>query len=252
MILQAFFGETQTGLGFQFFNSSGSLIGSRVTAGIVSLPETGGYLVDVVLPGAAVGIFWDSTETPAGVSEDLREALREGAPTVEEIAEAVWDEAIADHVAAGSTGEQLSAAGSGGDPWLTVVPGAYADGTAGAALGRLNNTPAENPVALLPAPPANPDLALLVIDVESLIGSAVTDLQIVVALSSDLPEKTDAGRVIVDRDQTMIHSESEPGRYSLTVEKGSEYHLRNRELFGAAGLRVTPTEDVINLNSLIE
>lgn len=142
--------------------------------------------------------------------------------------------------------------GSGSDPWATEVPGAYADGTAGAALGRLNNTPAENPVALLPAPPADPDLALLVIDVESLIGSAVTDLQIVVALSSDLPEKTDAGRVIVDRDQTMIHSESESGRYSLAVEKGSEYHLRNRELFGAAGLRVTPTEDVINLNSLIE
>ena len=249
MILQAFFGETQTGLGFQFFNSSGSLIGSRVTAGIVSLPETGGYLVDVVLPGAAVGIFWDSTETPAGVSEDLREALREGAPTVEEIAEAVWDEAIADHVAAGSTGEQLSAAGSGGDPWLTVVPGEYADGTAGAAVGRLNNTPAENPIAVVPVPPEDPDLCAVYVDTENILGEVVTDLVIEIQLAEDVPVATASGRLVKAGKATMADDKVNAGRYSLAVESGLTYRAVSVELFGNAGkvFEVAAGAEVVNL-----
>lgn len=172
-------------------------------------------------------------------------------PTAAAVADAVLDEVLADHTTAGTTGAALAAAGASGDPWSTVVPASYADGTAGAAIGRLNNTPAANPIAILPDPPEDPDLALLVIDVESLIGVAVTDMEIIVSLSSDLPEKTDAGRVIVDRDQTMTHSASEDGRYSLGVEKGVEYHLRNRDLFGAAGIKVTPSTDVVSINELI-
>lgn len=47
------------------------------------------------------------------------------------IADAVWDEAMADHVAAGSFGEGIANAASAGDPWSTPIPGAYAVGTAG-------------------------------------------------------------------------------------------------------------------------
>jgi hypothetical protein len=56
-------------------------------------------------------------------------------PTDAEIADAVWDEAIAGHATAGSTGAALSAAGSAGDPWTTALPGAYSAGTAGFILG---------------------------------------------------------------------------------------------------------------------
>jgi len=45
-------------------------------------------------------------------------------PTAATIADAVWDEASGDHLAAGSTGAALNAAGSAGDPWTTTLPGA--------------------------------------------------------------------------------------------------------------------------------
>lgn len=51
------------------------------------------------------------------------------------VADAVWDEAIAGHLGAGSTGAALNAAGSAGDPWVTPIPGAYGAGTAGYILG---------------------------------------------------------------------------------------------------------------------
>lgn len=63
------------------------------------------------------------------------------APSAASIADAVWDEAIAGHVAAGSTGEALNAAGGAGDPWITSLPGSYTAGQAGYILGtNLNAT----------------------------------------------------------------------------------------------------------------
>lgn len=57
------------------------------------------------------------------------------------IADQVWDEAIAGHAGAGSTGEALSAAGSAGDPWATALPGAYGAGTAGNIVGNNLDAP---------------------------------------------------------------------------------------------------------------
>ena len=57
------------------------------------------------------------------------------APSAAEIADAVWDEALAGHATVGSAGAALSAAGSAGDPWSTPLPGAYGAGTAGAIVG---------------------------------------------------------------------------------------------------------------------
>lgn len=47
----------------------------------------------------------------------------------------VWDDTLAEHLAAGSTGNALNAAGSAGDPWTTALPGAYGAGTAGKIVG---------------------------------------------------------------------------------------------------------------------
>ena len=52
-----------------------------------------------------------------------------------EIADAVWDEALAGHLTAGSTGAALNAAGAAGDPWTTLLPGVYGAGTAGFIVG---------------------------------------------------------------------------------------------------------------------
>ncbi len=43
----------------------------------------------------------------------------------------VWEDLTGEHLASGSTGESLNAAGAAGDPWTTALPGAYGAGTAG-------------------------------------------------------------------------------------------------------------------------
>lgn len=47
----------------------------------------------------------------------------------------VWDDTLAEHLAAGSTGNALNAAGAAGDPWSTALPGAYGAGSAGKIIG---------------------------------------------------------------------------------------------------------------------
>lgn len=65
-----------------------------------------------------------------------------GGLTAADIADAVWEEAIADHSGtSGSVAEALNAAGSAGDPWVTALPGSYSAGQAGYILGtNLNAT----------------------------------------------------------------------------------------------------------------
>jgi hypothetical protein len=61
-------------------------------------------------------------------------------PTANAIADQVWDELAAGHVTPLTTGALLASAGAASDPLLNAVPGSYAIGTAGAALGRIGNT----------------------------------------------------------------------------------------------------------------
>lgn len=74
---------------------------------------------------ASVGAMATDTITSAALA----------ASAVGEIADGVWDEPLAGHLAAGSTGEALNAAGGAGDPWITNLPGAYTAGQAGFILG---------------------------------------------------------------------------------------------------------------------
>jgi hypothetical protein len=74
----------------------------------------------------------NSVQTDIAVLNDL---------SATEVADAVWDAVLADHLDAGSTGAGLNAAGSAGDPWGTALPGAYGAGTAGKIVGdNLNAT----------------------------------------------------------------------------------------------------------------
>lgn len=56
------------------------------------------------------------------------------APTVGEIADAVWGEALSGHTNPGSAGAGLTAAGNAGDPWAATLPGAYTGNQAGKRL----------------------------------------------------------------------------------------------------------------------
>lgn len=56
-------------------------------------------------------------------------------PTAAAIADAVWDEVLSGHLTPGTTGNALNAAGAAGDPWTTILPGSYGEGTAGKLIG---------------------------------------------------------------------------------------------------------------------
>jgi len=73
--------------------------------------------------------------TAVGLASANLDTQLDALPTAGENADAVWDEPLAGHLAAGSTGEALNAAGAAGDPWTTVLPGAYGAGSAGNILG---------------------------------------------------------------------------------------------------------------------
>lgn len=90
-------------------------------------------------PGAADALLNELVESDAGVARFTANAL-EQAPSgtgasASAIADAVWDEVLADHLTSGTTGAGLNAAGSAGDPWATALPGAYGSGTAGKIIG---------------------------------------------------------------------------------------------------------------------
>jgi len=89
---------------------------------------------------AALTAYDPPTRTEATADKDeVLAALPAEAPSAATVADAVWDEATADHAIAGSTGEAITAAGVAGDPWTAALPGDYADGTAGAILPDLQS-----------------------------------------------------------------------------------------------------------------
>ena len=169
------------------------------------------------------------------------------APTVEQIADGVLDELLSGHVIAGSAGAALAASSASGDPWATVVPDAYADGTAGAAIGRLNNTPAASPVNIIPEPPADPDLTLVYVNTEDMIGAAVTDAVILITLTSAQPALSVEGRAVSNAVRAMVHDDGQPGLYTIELESGLSYRADNSSLFGSTGKAFNLGTTTLNL-----
>ena len=62
-------------------------------------------------------------------------SLTTAPPTSAVIAAAVWDLSTSGHTTGGSFGAAMNAAGSAGDPWSPTLPGSYAAGSAGYAVG---------------------------------------------------------------------------------------------------------------------
>lgn len=100
---------------------------------------------------------------PSGDLDDQLQAL----PTAAEVTDAVWDEVTAGHTTAGTTGKALIDAGSAGDPWTTMLPGAYGAGTAGDIIGNK----LDMPVSDVPTADENAD-ALLKRDWTAVVGEA--------------------------------------------------------------------------------
>jgi hypothetical protein len=99
-------------------------------AGLIGTPAGVSLSADVAAAKtdtAAIKLKTDNLPaSPAAVSD---------IPSAAANASATWDEALAGHATAGTTGKALSDAGAAGDPWATALPGAYGAGTAGEILG---------------------------------------------------------------------------------------------------------------------
>lgn len=97
-----------------------AVIWAALTSGLTTAGSIGKLLVDNI---------------NATISSRLPTSSYTAPPSAAAVSDAVWDETIADHLGAGSTGASLNAAGSAGDPWATALPGAYGAGTAGKIVG---------------------------------------------------------------------------------------------------------------------
>lgn len=126
----------------------GSVTGAvgSVTGAVGSVTgNVGGNVTGTIggLTAAALKDFFDTDSATTYASAVAGSVVKEIAdnagggtpPTAAAIADAVWDETMADHLTGGSTGASLNGAGSAGDPWTTPLPGAYGSGTAGKILG---------------------------------------------------------------------------------------------------------------------
>ena len=121
----------------------GTLVSDIATAvwSAVTRTITGGSLTTSPPTAAQIAdAVWDETLADHAGAGSTGAALSGAtAPTAAAIADAVWDEAIAEHATAGSTGAALAAAQSAGDPWATELPGAYGSGTAGKIVGNIDS-----------------------------------------------------------------------------------------------------------------
>jgi hypothetical protein len=120
-------------------NRLDAAVGTRATSAALATVQADTDDIQSRLPTALVGGRMDASVGAMAANVVTAAALDPTAGA--EIADAVWDEVLAGHLTAGTTGAALNGAGSAGDPWGTALPGAYGAGTAGAILGtNLNAT----------------------------------------------------------------------------------------------------------------
>jgi hypothetical protein len=166
-------------------------------------------------------------------------------PTADAIADAVWDEPMAGHNTAGTAGSQLTAAGASGDPWATVIPGDYEDGTAGAAIGRLNNTPAESPIAVIPAPEEDESLTVVYAYTEDITNEVREGIEITFQLETK-PAKSE--RVLEVAPKTMTTDDE--GYAQIILQRGLTYLVSSKDL-GLNKVPITPAGETFDLLTLI-
>jgi hypothetical protein len=246
MIIQARFGSTQTGLGYQFFDSAGALLGSRVTSGISALPETGSYVATATVPAGAVGVYWSSATSEA--SEDLREALGIAAlPADTAIAAAVRTNLATElgRIDVAVSTRNATAPPSAADIADAVVDENLATGTPGTQTLRGIFAPAtvEAPV-VAPAPPSDGSLSTVYIYTETITNQKTAGIALKFTLASP-PSKSE--RVLETAEQTATTDAD--GFASITLQRNVAYLVD----CAALGLRkpFTPTAATYNLLTLV-
>lgn len=160
------------------FSTLAITVGGAVTAGTVS--DKTGYSLSQAFPSnfSSLAITVGGAVTAGTVSDKTGYSLSTAPPTASAIADAVWDETLADHLTGGSTGSGLNAAGSAGDPWSTALPGAYSAGSAGYILGTNLNATVSSRLssASYSAPPSAATIASAVWDEDIVSGHQTVNM----------------------------------------------------------------------------
>ena len=104
----------------------------------------------------------------------------------------VWDDTLAEHLTAGSTGAALNAAGSAGDPWNTALPGAYGAGTAGKIIGDNINATISSRASQTSVDTIDDFLDTEIATIVTAVGNIETDTQ---DIQSRLPAALVSGRM---------------------------------------------------------
>ena len=143
-VFDALFAASAAGYQVPIWSSAGATVNlSATTIKTATDIETDTQDIQSRLPAAlvsgridaSVGAMAANVLTASAINADAITAAKVAADVSAEIADAVWDETLAGHLGAGSTGEALNAAGAAGDPWTTALPGAYGAGSAGNIIG---------------------------------------------------------------------------------------------------------------------
>jgi hypothetical protein len=166
-------------------------------------------------PGAADALLNELVENDGGVARYTANALEQAptggsAPSAADIADAVWEEAIADHSGtSGSTAEQLAAAGAAGDPWATALPGAYSAGQAGKIVGDNLNATVSSRATQASVDTIDSEVGVIDGIVDSIlvdtaeIGAAGAGLTAITAKTDNLPSDPADASVIAGRFDTL-------------------------------------------------
>lgn len=165
---------------------------------------------------AAIALLNDLSEadvrTAVGLASANLDTQLGTLPTAAENADAVWDEALADHLGAGSTGEALNAAGAAGDPWSTALPGAYGAGTAGKIIGENLNATVSSRATQISVDdlPTNAELATALAAADDAILAAIAALNDLSAaeVTAAVPTAVQNADALLKRDWNSVSGEA--------------------------------------------
>lgn len=146
---------------------------------------------------AIADAVWDESAASHVAAGSTGEALGNAtAPTAAQVADAVWEEAIADHSGtSGSTAESLAAAGGSGDPWITSLPGSYTGTQAGKILADILDDTGTTIPGTIATVDANVDAILAdTADMQPKLGTPAG-----ASMSADIAAvKSDTGAILTD------------------------------------------------------
>ncbi len=217
MNFQARFGSVQSNLGVQFYNASGTLLGSRIIAGIVAMPEAGTYGITATPPTGATGIYWNDSVTLATAIGEV--GSDSDYPTVDEI---------------------IAAAGG-----LTVETAAALEAADQIILASLY-VPSEAPALIIPAPDPDESLTVCYVYTESITNAKRAGIEVTFRLVST-PAKSE--RVLEIAPKTMTTDAD--GYAQITLQRGHRYKVTCREL-GIDSAVIATVADTLNLDTLIQ